>query len=58
MSPFGLPDKEEIGAFLAAEYRVLDQLRKKLLSPDEQETTDRDMQTLKQAVEKLGVSVE
>lgn len=54
----GLPSKEEIGAFLAAVYRILVQLRAKMLSPEEAATTTADMGTLKTAVEKLGVKVE
>ncbi|MGH9501667.1 MAG: hypothetical protein ACRD20_02320 [Terriglobales bacterium] len=54
---FGLPSKEEIGGFLAAVYRIVIQLRAKILTPEEAAVTTPDMQTLKGAIEKLGVKV-
>ena len=54
MSPFGLPDKEDIGKTLAAIYRTLE----KVGNGERVTASDPDMQELKQAVEKLGVSVE
>ncbi len=53
----GLPSKEEIGTFLAAVYRILLQLRAKMLSPEEAAKTTGDMQTLKNAIEKTGVTI-
>lgn len=51
---FGFPSKDEIGAFLAAVYRVLMKIGK----GQPVDGKDPDMQTLKTAIEKLGVTVE
>lgn len=52
--PFGLPDKQEIGNFLAAVYRVL----MRIGSGKPVDGKDPDMQSIKAAAEKLGVTVE
>lgn len=50
---WGLPGGKDIAGFLLAVYRVIDQLRKKILTAEEQAQTAGDMQTLQQTIEKL-----
>lgn len=50
----GLPSGKDIAGFLGAVYRIFDQLRKKILSPEELAQTSGDMQTLQTAIDKLN----